>query len=457
MAGIFKKNDIRGVFNETLTEELTYQIAVNFVKYMEVKGEKLRTAAIAGDSRLSTPAVKNAFMQGLIEMGVNVYDLGIGPSPMIYFTSASQEIIDAGIMITASHNPKNHNGIKICDSTGSSYHYDNLYKHIEMNINNEYESKDLGLKKDGSQLREGYYNFLESKFKFRNKLKILVEVGNGAAGEFIDVLQKLKCDVLALNKDPDGNFPSLLPDPTNEETYENIRNQLKRDSFDLCIAFDGDGDRVGFMSNSGKIIPQDKVIMFYADQILGEKQGQKIIIDVKISKATSEYIESKNGVVILSQVGHSWVHENVIHENAAFAGELSGHYYFNDKYHGFDDGLYSALRFLQIVDGIIDKGENLDILINKLPEYSTTPEFREEIGSEMQDKILEKLSKYVVEKDGTLIDIDGIRGEFAKGWFIARKSSTEERLSYRVEGIDENEKIKILHDIQNIIKSTLNV
>ena len=190
-------------------------------------------------------------------------------------------------------------------------------------------------------LKQSYYQYLSNSFKFKNPMKLVVEIGNGATGAFLQVLKKLNCEFKAIREQPDGAFPTLLPDPSKEHTYQRIRETINDnpDAYDVGIAFDGDGDRIGFVTPDGKIIPQDKVIMLYAREIIRLQDDPKIIIDVKISKATKEFIEKVGGKALLSQVGHSWIHEMIIETAADFAGELSGHYYFNDRYYGFDDGL----------------------------------------------------------------------------------------------------------------------
>lgn len=456
MAGIFKKNDIRGIWNKTLTPKIGFLTGYFFATKL---GDQ-PAITIGGDSRLSTPELIDAISAGMKYAGATVYNLGLGPTPMIYFSCSANDGIVGGLIVTASHNPKEYNGIKICDSIGAAYHYDNLYADIEdfvgRFVKNEAYMTDLkeitGQVLDGLHLKKKYYKYLIDNFDIQNNLKILVEFGNGAAGAFEDILVELGCDVTSIRRNPDGNFPTLLPDPSKMISYDEIKERLKENSdYDICLAFDGDGDRIGFMTSKGDLISPDKIIMLYANDILQEYPNAQIIIDVKVSKATQELIIDSGGRPVISQVGHSWVHEKIIELNAEFAGELSGHYYFNDNYYGFDDALYSALRFLKIIDGFKSQNKELEAVIHALPEYASTREFREQIPYEIQDKILIELSNYIKEENGELITIDGIRGEFDNGWFIARKSGTEELLSYRVEGVTESDKNIILDKVKSII------
>ncbi len=290
MAGIFKKNDIRGTFGETLTIQIAQKIGYVFAKILGME----KQVVIAGDSRLSTPALKNAISSGLIQGGCIVNDIGMGPTPMIYFTARTNQEIDAGIMVTASHNPPKDNGIKICDGSGASYQYDNLYSKIEREITNV-PSIDRNQSIDRkiiirNDLYKKYFNFLENQFSFPSKLKIAVEYGNGAAGKFSNILRKFGFDVTSIREHPDGNFPTLLPDPVKDRTYSKLLETFKDNNFDIGLAFDGDGDRIGFITSQGDIISPDKIIMIFAENLINKTGKAKILIDVKISKATFDYI-----------------------------------------------------------------------------------------------------------------------------------------------------------------------
>jgi phosphomannomutase/phosphoglucomutase len=362
--------------------------------------------------------------------------------------------IDAAIMITASHNPKDWNGIKFCDDEGLAYNYENLYGILENQID-EIEVPDIELDhkliRDGALFSSQYFAYLESKFVFETKLKVLIEYGNGSVGQFDEVLEKLNCDVDSLHNSPDGNFPAMIPDPTKEKTFNCIKKHLQDKKYDITIAFDGDGDRVGFMTPKGKLISPDHMVMLFSEDIFKKNNKVSTLMDVKMSLASIEYIESFGGEVNLTQTGHSWVHKRLIELKADIAAELSCHYYFEDDYLGFDDGLYSALRFLKILDQLKTKNEGIDDILDKLPKYYSSPEFRDSISTERQNKIIEALKNYTLHQNGKLITIDGIRGEFDNGWFLARKSGTEEALSYRIEGKTELDFENLKNEVLSII------
>lgn len=450
MSGIFKKNDIRGVYPDQLNEELTERIGYLFSTYLKSNS----AVAIAVDSRLSSNEIRDALVIGLNKGGIITYNLGLGPTPLTYFVANMNENITASIMITASHNPKDWNGIKFCDQEGLAYNYENLYSKLDNEIGSvvlpdiEIDNK---LIRDGALLTFQYYAYLENKFSFSSKLKVLIEYGNGAVGKFNQVLDKLGCEVTSLREFPDGNFPTMIPDPTKESTFKFIKDKMETEKFDIGIAFDGDGDRVGFMLSNGTLISPDKVVMLFSQAIIDRKENCLTLMDVKMSQASREYIQSQGGSVQLTQTGHSWVHKKLIETNADLAAELSSHYYFEDEYLGFDDGLYAALRFLQIIDISKQKDSDIVDIVNQLPGYHSSPEYRESMPQARQDRIVEALKEFTTQLNGSLITIDGIRGEFENGWFLARKSGTEEALSYRIEGKTESDFEDLKRQVLSII------
>ncbi|MFV2013968.1 MAG: phosphomannomutase/phosphoglucomutase [Candidatus Heimdallarchaeota archaeon] len=450
MSGIFKKNDIRGVYPDQLNEEIVEKIGYLFSTYLKPQS----AIAIAVDSRLSSNEIRDALVIGLNKGGIITYNLGLGPTPLTYFVATMNENIDASVMITASHNPKDWNGIKFCDQDGLAYNYENLFIRFEEEVGTivlPEKELDHKLIRDGSLLAFQYFAYLENKFTFSSKLKVLIEYGNGSVGRFNQVLAKLGCEVVAFREEPDGNFPTMIPDPAKEYTFEFIKEKMKDEEFDVAIAFDGDGDRIGFMLSDRKILSPDKVVMLFSKEIVDRKQTCLTLMDVKMSQASREYIESVGGSVQLTQTGHSWVHKKLIETRADLAAELSSHYYFEDEYLGFDDGLYTALRFLQIIDISKQRGVSILDVVNQLPIYYSSPEYRVSMSNERQDRIIKALKEFTTQHNGRLITIDGIRGEFENGWFLARKSGTEEALSYRIEGKTESDFEHLKTDVLSII------
>ena len=455
MAGIFKKNDIRGKVGDELTSTFAEKLGFVFVKFL-AKSER-QCIAIGGDTRKSTPELIAALSTGIRKAGATVYNLGIGPTPMTYFVSAHHEIIDQSIMVTGSHNPPDQNGIKISNSTGQSYHYGNLFKFLEMDLekfSDHYPDYDRirpqTKEQDGTSLRQSYFDFLKGHFHFDNSFPVIIDYGKGATSQFGEVLKALNLHYREFGKDADGTFNGQPPDPAKPRTFDRLKSKINSQEL-IAIAFDTDGDRVGFMTNTKEIISPDQVAMIFADSVKLHKDAPRVIIDVKVSKATAEYVKSLGGQVSLSQVGHSYIHENLINQEADMAAELSGHYYFHDRYYGFDDGLYAALRFLETLDTMITNKLTLAEKLQQLPKFDSTPEFRDEMSYERISKILKATEDMIPSLGGTVTKIDGLRAEFDDGWFLMRKSGTEEVLSYRVEGDTPAAKDRILETLQSII------
>lgn len=451
IGSIFKKNDIRGVYPTELDESIAMKIGYIFGKKI---GEE-KNVVLAGDCRISTPSIKTAIIHGLNAAGVNTFDMGMGPTPMVYFIAKTVDFIDAGIIVTASHNPKQYNGIKICDSEGLSYNDVSLFNEIKLQLNevNVAANNAKNLNNDGLDLANQYFTYLSDNFELRNKIRVIVDYGNGAVGEFSAVLENIGCDVTSIRREPNGDFPSIIPDPTKEKTFGEIKSKFNTGVYDIGIAFDTDGDRVGFMTPKNTIISPDLIVMLFGEYIMREKEAGIIIFDLKMSKASADFLEEKGVKIEYSQTGHSWVHKKLIETQADLAAELSCHYYFENGYYGFDDGLYSALRFLLILDQLISDGNDIDSKLNDLPKYHSTPEYRVKMPYGVQDTIIEKLKDYTQSRSGKIIDLDGVRGEFDDGWFIARKSGTEEALSYRIESKTEDGFINLKQDVLEIINN----
>lgn len=456
MAGIFKNNDIRGHYGTALTDLIAKKVGYLF-------GQKIgpnNQIVIGGDTRESTPKLKRAITEGILLSGNDVIDIGTVPTPAIYYLACTEESISQGIIITGSHNPSDQNGIKICDHRGASYDYSNLFSYIEEKIDKlEDDPKLWALITPGksieSDLVNRYYENLSTELKkLKNKLVVGIESGGGATFHFPSILEELGHTIIKYGTEASDGLGEYPPDPTKDRTFNNLVALSKQQKIDVGIAFDTDGDRVGFTTPMGAIIPRDKVIMLLGEEVLKNNPAASIIIDVKISKATSEYLTKKGAKMVLTRVGHSYIHDKLLEIDAKMAAELSGHYYFHDHYHGFDDGLYAAVRFLQLVDHHLVVDEDLDEIISELPEYSSTKEFREEIPYNRQEQILADLEQYAIAEGAKLVKIDGIRAEFENGWFIARQSGTEEVLSYRIEGKNDREKDELLNSVKEIISSS---
>lgn len=445
-SSIFLKNDIRGVYGDVLTADFAYKFAVALSKNLDAK-----RIVVGSDNRASSPQLVSAITSGLLSQGVEVTLVGIVPTPAIYYITATEDF-EVGIIITASHNPKEYNGIKVCDSKGASYSYDNLFSMIkETMLNLQVEQVEQDIPDENRELVKKYTDFLKSNLIQDTKLNIAVEYGNGTTSLFSEVIHDEK--KTELGKDMDANFPRILPDPAKDKSYVELKEEFTREKYDMGMIFDTDGDRVGFTDETGAIISPDQVSMLFLDFL---EKHSSLLIDVKMSKAIRDYANQKGYTVEFTEVGHSKVHENLLNKDFHMAAELSCHYYFNLGYYGFDDGLYAGVEFINIVKQIKNTGSSLSKIVESLPKYRSSKEFRIQCSREKQKTIIEVLRAHAEKNGAEIVDIDGVRCHFEDGWFLVRPSSTEERLSYRVEGVTEDSKEKYLKLINEVIDDVVN-
>ena len=441
--GIYKKNDIRGSTQIELTPERMILMGKLIAEQLGFPG----LIALGIDPRSESFSLKSALISGLTSQGVNVADMGIVTTPATYFAAASDPDVNASIMITASHNPLGTSGMKVSNEKGEAFHYDNFYKYLE---EKEKDKTSLSLKyggrillEKGRELAQNYLLFLEKRlFKGISK-RMAIEFGSGSTYIFQEVLRNKQIEFVGLRPVPNSRFPTLLPDPAKDECYVELSKVVSSLGLDYGLAFDADGDRFGATDDKGIRISPDKMTMILGLEAINSSDNKTVLIDVKTSLATKKFLEEHGAIVEYTKVGHSWVHETILKTKAIFAGELSGHYYFAGDYYGFDDALYSAVKFINFV-------EKLDIPLSEyvasLPSYNSTPEIRIKREKEEIENILEKASDLADDLGAKKILIDGVRAELDDGWFLIRASGTEAALSYRVEAVSK-EKLEELKDI----------
>jgi phosphomannomutase/phosphoglucomutase len=430
---LFRQYDIRGKFPDQFNSETILNIGRVIGNYFG--GAK--KIVIGGDVRLSSPIIKSVLSAGLMEVGCHVLDVGLCTTPTIYFLAARNPEIDGGLMVTASHNPIDYNGIKVCDENGVSFHYDNLFSKVKDTLEKGTTSiangKDYGQPADLSHISTSqYWNFQKVNFNPHKPLNVIVDIGNGTCYPIIKILESRNMNTIALHAKPDGHFPVMIPDPAKSSCLRFIQDEMKNHEVDVGIGFDSDGDRVGFIDDLGKIISPDQIIMIFGEYLLQKKPNAEIMIDIKTSRATYEYLTKLEAEVKFTRVGHSWIHETLLKTGAIFAGELSGHYYFGVDYYGFDDAIFSALRLLEILSL---KNQTLSKLIHKLPSYFASEEIRIPCVDKFKQKIVSNIEDILINEAEKAITIDGIRAEFSDGWVLVRKSGTEPVISVRAEAI----------------------
>ena len=442
---IFREYDIRGTVNKTLFENDAYLIGKGFCSLNSNKN--IKTVAVGRDGRLSSPKISQSLINGILQSGIDVIDIGCGPTPMLYFTRPFLKV-DAAIMVTGSHNPPNHNGFKIM--IGDDSFFGNDIQDLYHSICNEQFNHGSG-KLFKKNIKDNYINsLLNSSGPFSNK-KVIWDCGNGATGEIItSLISKLPGEHHVLFEKIDGTFPNHHPDPVVDENLELLRDKMLQTNADLGIAFDGDGDRIGVLSKDGKLISGDILTAFLAGSILKEGKKEKIILDVKCSQTAINSIEKQNGAPFISRTGHSIIKTKLKEIDAPLAGEMSGHIFFNDKWSGVDDAPYAALR---VLEEIKRREKGLVGFLDNLSEFYASPEIRIDCEDNIKFSIIEKIQNAVVKnyKNSDLLTIDGIRASSEKGWWLIRASNTQAALIARAEGVNQKGLIFLLQEIEKYL------
>lgn len=436
---ILRAYDIRGVVEESLSPEIAYAIGRAFATMISRKLSKAHpTIAMARDGRVSSPALSEALRKGMLDSGAVIKNTGIGPTPMLYF-AAHHLKTDAGIMVTGSHNPPHHNGFKM--TLGTKPFYGDLIQEL----GNLIEKNDF-LTANGSEemidLKQLYAERIASDYKKEGakSLKVVWDPGNGAAGEITELVTKLlPGEHILINTKLDGTFPNHHPDPTVPENMQQLIDKVAETKADFGVAFDGDGDRIGAVDAAGNILWGDQMMMFFSREILSRKPGAAIIADVKASQILFDDVKKNGGEPIMWKTGHSLIKAKMAETGAAIAGEMSGHIFFADGYYGFDDGIYSAVR---LIDLVAHSKETLTEMVANIPHVYNTPEIRIDVDPARKFDIVEEIRDRLLamQKAGEPIEVnevDGVRVKAHGGWWLARASNTQSALIARCEAQDE--------------------
>ena len=443
---IFREYDIRGIVGKTLFENDAYILGKGFCSFNKKKG--LKTIIVCRDGRLSSPKISNSLIKGIIASGIDVVDIGCGPTPMLYFASIFLNA-DAGIMITGSHNPADHNGFKIVLKNKSFYGND-IQKLYDFILENKFIRGNGHLIKKNVQSE--YEDCLIEKSGPFPHLKVIWDCGNGATGNVISsLIKKLPGDHRVLFSEIDGNFPNHHPDPTVDKNLIHLKEEMKKCKADLGISFDGDGDRIGLLSKDRNIIPGDLLTAFLAGSILKKKKKQKIILDIKSSQTAMKLIQNQGGLVEICQTGHSLIKTKLNKISAPLAGEMSGHIFFNDVWFGFDDAIYAALRCIKEIKL---RNGGLSNFLNSIPKSFASPEIRIECNDNEKLEVVDKIKTFALNDydHSKLLFIDGIRASLENGWWLIRSSNTQAALIARAEGVREED----LNNYLTTVKKYLN-
>ncbi|MEJ2396763.1 MAG: phosphomannomutase/phosphoglucomutase, partial [Gammaproteobacteria bacterium] len=442
-AEIFKAYDIRGIVGTSLTAEHANLIGRAIGSVASERG--LTNLAFARDGRLSGPELGGAFVKGVQQAGINVIDIGMLPTPLLYY--AANELADGtGVMLTGSHNPPQYNGFKMMvgGDTLAGEQIQALRERIEAN-NFTSGSGDYS----NQSVAKSYIERIVGDVKLKRPMNIVIDCGNGVAGAIAPLLFKsMGCRVTELYCDVDGKFPNHHPDPSKPENLKDLIATVKSKGADLGIAFDGDGDRLGVVDASGKIIYPDRYMMLFAADVLAKHPGGQIIYDIKCSSNLTRVIWEKGGEPIMWKTGHSLIKAKLKQTGAPLAGEMSGHMFFNDRWYGFDDGLYSGARLLEILSQANQKS---DAIFASLPDAVNTPEINVQMREGETHQFIDELMMKADFGDANVSMIDGIRADFNDGWGLVRASNTTPVLVLRFEGKDA----RTLGRIQQLFKAQM--
>ncbi len=426
---IFRAYDIRGIVDQTLTIESVNLVGKAVASMVIDNGSN--EIVVGRDGRLSSPKLFKALIAGIMSTGCHVIDLGIVTTPLLYFATSTLGV-NSGIMITGSHNPPEYNGLKVV-LEGRTLTSDGIQS-IFQRIKKEAFAKGVGTIREAHVINS-YLDRICQDVHIDRPLKVVIDCGNGVAGVVAGQLYRaLGCEVEELFCNIDGHFPNHYPDPSVIENLKDISRAVVEKNADIGLAFDGDADRLGIVTNKGTVIFADRILMLLAQDLLLRNPGAKIVYDVKCTHLLKEVILESGGVPLMVKTGHSNIKAAIIENHAALGGELSGHIFFKERWYGFDDAIYSGARALEILS---KQKKTLDTLFSEFPDSVNTPELKLPISEEEKFKFMDEFRDKAKFENANIITIDGLRVEFKDGWGLIRPSNTTPSLILRFEANDE--------------------
>ena len=439
---IFREYDIRGVAEVDFKEEEVLLLGKAVGTYLQDHGRSL--AAVGRDCRLTSTAYSRQIIRGLADSGCDVVDVGVCPTPVFYF-AIHHLTTGGGVMVTASHNPPEYNGFKLC------LDLDSIYGREILKIRDIVDRRAFKTGRGGvttADVVTPYQAFIQRNISLSKPLRLGIDAGNGTAGVVaLPVLKNLGCQVHDLYCDMDGRFPNHEADPTILKNMADLITLVKEEKLDLGIGFDGDGDRIGVVDERGRIIYGDKLMILFAREILSRKPGATFVSEVKCSQVMYDDIKKHGGRAIMWKAGHSLIKTKMKQENAELAGEMSGHIFFADRYLGYDDAVYASCRLLEL---IADAGKPLSALLVDIPETFSTPEIRVDCPDEEKFELVARVTDYFKSRYN-VVDIDGVRVLFDDGWGLVRASNTQPALVLRFEALTE----KRLEEIRKLVEDVV--
>ena len=448
---IFRGYDIRGIYGKDLTEKVAYKIGNIYGQIILEKG--FSKVIVGRDNRFSSETLQKSLIDGILDSGASVIDIGLVTSPILYYTNEIFNIRQ-GIMVTASHNPKEYNGFKIAiDEKGEICGQEiEVFRDCVLNLKvAKVERKGILLKISMNDL---YTNMFVQKFSFNKKQKLIIDCGNGTASiiaqKIFDNFSNLECKYICSTSDP--SFPIHHPDPAEPENLKLLQEIVLKEKADLGIAFDGDCDRVGFVDDKGRIVDADYMLAIFAKNIIPKIKNKTVFFDVSCSKTLADEIRKAGGIPICYKTGHSYIKREMLKQGGLFGGEISGHTFFKDKFYGFDDGIYAALRMVELLE---ETNKSMSYEVDSLVKYNSSPVIKLKVREDVKAKVIEDFKKYCTDNNYNVNLIDGARIEEKDYFVICRMSNTTPKITIRFEG-NTAEKLKEIYEkfipvINNII------
>lgn len=446
---IFREYDVRGIYGEDLDIDVAYTFGRSFATYIQDMGNN--TVIVGHDNRESSPELSEGLIKGLMESGANVIDLGLVTTPMYYFAKLKNKI-ETGIMITASHNPREYNGFKIsfsldgnaCGSAITDFRdFTNKLDFIEKK--GTYKSIDV---------RNDYLNEVKNSIDIGNrKVKVVYDCGNGTGSIIVkDMLDLFNVEYDLLYCDSDPTFPNHHPDPCVAKNMVDLGKRVKELGYDLGIGIDGDADRVGLVDQNGNIIPSDMIMLIVYRSIFNSMKNKKAVYDVKCSKTLIDGLKDLGLKCEMARTGNSYMNLKINKEDFDFGGEYSGHLWFRDKWMGFDDGIYAGLRLIEILS---KTNKNISELLDNTNKYYSTEELKFSVSDDIKFNVVEQIKEYCINNNYDIITVDGVRCEFEDSWALVRASNTGPNITARFEAKTEDRLSNIQKEFTDLLNSLI--
>ncbi|MCJ7486594.1 MAG: phosphomannomutase/phosphoglucomutase [Candidatus Aminicenantes bacterium] len=444
---IFREYDIRGIVGQDLDEAIVETLGRAMGTFFLGRGQK--DVAVGQDCRLSSPGFGRALIRGLLSTGCDVADIGVVPTPLLYFSVFFKKK-EAGVMITGSHNPPEHNGFKMMSGEDTLYGktIQALYEIVRKGVFPRGQGRLTAL-----DVVSEYQDYVAGNVRFSRPVKVVIDAGNGTGGVVaVPLFRRMGAEVVDMFCEPDGLFPNHHPDPTLPEAMEKLISKVRASGAELGIGYDGDADRIGVVDDEGRILWGDQLLIVFARDILPTRPGAAVISEVKASKVLYDEIEKLGGRPIMWRTGHSLIKQKIKEEKAPLAGEMSGHIFFADRWFGFDDAIYASARLLEILSRSKTK---LSAMLADLPKTYSTPEIRIYASDEVKFKIVDEVRRELA-ASYPVIDIDGVRAIFPNGWGLVRASNTQAVIVLRFEADTEADLAAIQKEVRSVLQKAIN-